>query len=270
LKVAVDLTTTKPRLVEPRDFERFHIEVSGTVESAENWLRLGALLEAQAVGKLSEKGAQVRLDWLCSAGPSTDADWRHGFRRMLHYARSHGWVDDEDESVSAHVQWITEDVNSLSEARYRHVLGHFATGLTIVAAATSSGPAGFTCQSFSAVSLDPPLILLCPSMGSTTWPRLREVGAFSVNILTAGQAELSRQFARRLPDRFNGVAWRPGPVVGAPIIDDVLAWMECTVCAEHPAGDHCVVLAKVLSMEAAAEQPLVFFRGTFDDAQSLR
>jgi 3-hydroxy-9,10-secoandrosta-1,3,5(10)-triene-9,17-dione monooxygenase reductase component len=270
LKVAVDLTTTKPRLIEARDFGSFHIEVRGTVESAENWLLLGALLELHAVGKLSEKGARVRLDWLSSAGPSTDASWRDGLRKMLLCARSRGRVDENDGSLSADVEWVPEDVSSLSEARYRHVLGHFATGLTIVAAAAGSGPVGFTCQSFSAVSLDPPLVLFCPGTTSSTWPRVRDVGAFSVNVLTAGQAELGRQFSRHMPDRFIDVGWRPGPVLGAPIIDDVLAWMECTVYAEYPAGDHHVVLGSVLSMEAAAREPLVFFRGAFDNALQPR
>jgi flavin reductase (DIM6/NTAB) family NADH-FMN oxidoreductase RutF len=270
LKVAVDLTTAKPRLVESRDFGKFHVEVRGTVESRENWLRLGALLESQAVGRLSDDLARVRLDWLCSAGPSTDADWRHGFSGMLHRARSHGWVDDEEGSVSAHVTWVTEDAISPSEAHYRHVLGHFASGLAIVAAATPLGPAGLTCQSFSAVSIDPPLVLFCPGVTSTTWPRLREVGAFSVNVLAAEQAELSRKFARGARDRFIGVGWRPGPVAGAPIIDGVLAWLECRIDAEYLAGDHHIVLGRVLAMDAADREPLIFFRGVFDDTIARR
>jgi 3-hydroxy-9,10-secoandrosta-1,3,5(10)-triene-9,17-dione monooxygenase reductase component len=270
LKVAVDLTRAKPRLVEPRDFGQFRVEVSGTAESPENWLRLGALLESQAIGRLADEVARVRLDWLCSAGPSTDADWCHGLSRMLHQARSRGWVDDEDGSVSAHVTWVTEDAISLSEAHYRHVLGHFASGLAIVAAATPFGPAGFTCQSFSGVSIDPPLVLFCPGVRSTTWPRLREVGAVSVNVLAAEQAELGRNFARGGLDRFNGVGWRPGPVTGAPIIDGTLAWLECRINAEYPAGDHHVVLGRVLAMDGVEREPLIFFRGALHDTFARR
>jgi 3-hydroxy-9,10-secoandrosta-1,3,5(10)-triene-9,17-dione monooxygenase reductase component len=266
LKVTVDLTTAKPRLVEPRDFADFHLEVSGTCESAENWLRLGALLESQAIGRLAEEVAHVRLDWIAAAGPSTDADWRQGLSRMVGYARRHGWVDERDGSVFAHVTWITEHVGSVSEAHYRHVLGHFASGITVIAATTSARPVGFTCQSFSAVSIDPPLVLFCPSLTSTTWPLLREAGSFSVNVLAAEQAELGQRFARANPDRFSGVAWRPGPVAGAPILDGVLASLECAIHAEYPAGDHHVVLGRVLSMQADQGQPLIFFRGAFEDA----
>jgi 3-hydroxy-9,10-secoandrosta-1,3,5(10)-triene-9,17-dione monooxygenase reductase component len=259
----VDLATSKVRLVEPRDLDQFHIEISGTSESAENWQRLGLLLESEAVGTLAGEVAHVRLDWLCSAGPGTDADWRRGLSAMLDHARTRGWVDDEGGSVSAHVTWVTDDLSSLSEAHYRHVLGHFASGLAVVTASTCAGPVGFTCQSFSAVSIDPPLVLLCPGVTSTTWPRVRATGAFAVNILAAEQATLSRGFARAAADRFSGVAWRPGPVARAPVIDGVLTWLECRIEAEHRAGDHYVVLGRVLAMEATDGDPLIYFRGAF-------
>lgn len=266
----MDFTTAKPRLVEQRDFGQFHVEVFGTGESAENWRRLGALLESEAVGWLSEEVAHIRLEWLRSAGASTGADWRRGLSAMLDQARGRGWVDDENGSVSAHVTWVTEDLVSVSEAHYRHVLGHFASGLAIVTASTPAGPVGFTCQSFSAVSIDPPLVLLCPGTTSTTWPRVRATGAFAVNILAAEQAALSREFARAVTDRFSGVAWRPGPVAGAPIIDGVLTWLECRIDAEHPAGDHHIVLGRVLAMEATDGEPLIFFRGAFHPAFTSR
>jgi flavin reductase (DIM6/NTAB) family NADH-FMN oxidoreductase RutF len=265
VKVTVDLATAKPRLTEARDFGRFHLEVSGADESAESRLRLAALLESQAVGSLADGIAWVRLDWLRVAGPSTDAAWAHGLSQMLDHARRHGWVDDETGSVSAHIVWTDEDL-SVSEARYRHVLGHFPTGVTVVSTLTDAGPVGFTCQSFSAVSVDPPLVLICPGRASTTWPRIRAAGTFAVNVLAADQGDLCRRFAANIPDRFESVGWRLGAATGSPLLDGVVGWLECRTMSEAAAGDHWVVTARVEAMDVSERDPLVFFRGSFHEA----
>src|SRR5437764_3231277 len=86
-------------------------------------------------------------------------------------------------------------------AAMREVLGHFVSGITVVTAVTDDGPTGFTCQSFSSLSLDPPLVAFAPSLTSRTWPRLREIGRFGVNVLAEGQEEISRRFARSGADK---------------------------------------------------------------------
>ena len=152
---------------------------------------------------------------------------------------------------------------SIDEARFRQVLGRFATGVTVVTGLAAGEPLGLAVNSFTSVSLEPPLVAFCVAERSRTWPGLRTAGTFCVNILTEDQEALSRAFAGRPPDRFLGVGWRPGRS-GAPILADVLAWIECTVEAEHDAGDHVIVVGRVHDLGVAHEgRPLVFYRGGY-------
>lgn len=147
--------------------------------------------------------------------------------------------------------------------RFRQVLGHFCTGVTVVTTVDADGPAGFACQSFAALSLDPPLVLFCPSRSSVTWPRIARAGHFCANVLTAGQRELARVFGARGTDKFAGVAWSPSSS-GAPVLAGVLTWVGCAVEAVHEAGDHYVVLGRVTELgECGPEQPLLFYRGRY-------
>src|SRR6202020_786367 len=98
-------------------------------------------------------------------------------------------------------------LSGLDQARFREVLGHFATGVTIVTANEEGVPVGFSCQSFSALSLDPPMVILAPAKSSTSWPRIAEAGAFCVNILSQDQEALCRSFAISGGDKFEGVEW---------------------------------------------------------------
>lgn len=147
---------------------------------------------------------------------------------------------------------------------FRHVLGHYPTGVAVITASTESGPVGMAMNSFTALSLDPPLVLFCPAESSTTWPVLRKAGSIAVNVLSAGQESASRAFAARGADRFDQVEWLPGGN-GAPLLADALGWLECTVQAEYPAGDHTVVIAKIeqMGVHGAITDPLVFFRGRY-------
>ncbi|GAA3231151.1 hypothetical protein GCM10017691_24810 [Pseudonocardia petroleophila] len=125
------------------------------------------------------------------------------------------------------------------------------------------GPLGFTCQSFSSLSLEPPLVSFAPSRTSTTWPRIREVGAFCVNVLAADHQELSSGFARSGVDKFAGVSWRPAPS-GAPVLDGVSAWIDCALRDEFDGGDHTIVVGQVQDLGAdAARLPLLFYRGRY-------
>lgn len=147
--------------------------------------------------------------------------------------------------------------------RFRQVLGHFCTGITVITALDGAGPAGFTCQSFSAVSLDPPLVLFCPSRASATWPRIQQAGHFCANVLADGQRELARVFASSTPGKFSGVGWSPSPA-GAPVLDGALAWVSADVESVLEAGDHYVVTGRVTGLEARrAGPPLLFYRGRY-------
>jgi 3-hydroxy-9,10-secoandrosta-1,3,5(10)-triene-9,17-dione monooxygenase reductase component len=145
----------------------------------------------------------------------------------------------------------------------REVLGHFASGVTVVTAVTAEGPIGFTCQSFSSLSLDPPLVAFAPARSSRTWPRLREIGRFCVNVLSEGQDDVSQNFARSVPDRFAGVPWNPS-AHGAPVLDDVVAWIDGELWAEYDGGDHTIVVARVLDLGAHPDRrPLLYHRGAY-------
>lgn len=152
-------------------------------------------------------------------------------------------------------------------ADYRDVLGRFCTGVTVV---TSLGcgdlPVGFTCQTFSSLSLQPPLVQLSVQHSSTTWPSIRAHGRFAVNILATDHADVALRFARSGTDKFAGMPWRVSPT-GLPIFDGVLAWIECSLAEEVTAGDHTIVIA---SVDALADErdsdPLLFFRGELSDS----
>jgi flavin reductase (DIM6/NTAB) family NADH-FMN oxidoreductase RutF len=145
----------------------------------------------------------------------------------------------------------------------REVLGHFASGVTVVTALTADGPAGFTCQSFSSLSLDPPLVAFAPARTSQTWPALRAIGRFCVNVLAEGQDAVSRNFARSGVDKFAGVPWSPS-AHGSPVLDGVVAWIDGELWAEYDGGDHSIVVARVLDLGAEPDRrPLLFHRGSY-------
>src|SRR3954454_6109480 len=132
---------------------------------------------------------------------------------------------------------------TIDSARFRQVLGHFASGITIVTGMEGSEPVGMTAQSFMSVSLEPPLVAICPAKSSSSWPRIRAGGGFCVNILGVEQEEVCRVFAMSGADKFRGVGWKPG-ASGSPVLEDVLGWIDCTIDAEHDAGDHTIVVGR--------------------------
>lgn len=146
---------------------------------------------------------------------------------------------------------------------FRHVLGHYPTGVAVITAQTPDGPVGMSMNSFTSLSLLPPLVLFCPARTSRTWPLLRSAGAIAINVLSAGQEAVSRAFAGP-GDRFAELPWTPGKN-GAPRLDDALGWLECTVQAEHPGGDHIVVVAGIdwMGVHDEIADPLVFFKGAY-------
>ena len=155
------------------------------------------------------------------------------------------------------------DQHDLSPRRLRHIMGHFATGLTVITASTEAGPAGMTCQSFSSLSLEPALVSFSPARTSATWPLLRATGRFAVNILPAEHQHLAAQFARSATDKFAGVSHSPSPL-GSPVLDQALAWVDCELEQEYDGGDHTIVVGAVRALSArAGAEPLVFFKGAY-------
>jgi flavin reductase (DIM6/NTAB) family NADH-FMN oxidoreductase RutF len=156
------------------------------------------------------------------------------------------------------------DAQVIDARRFREVLGHYPTGVALVTGLDSTGaPVGMIVGSFTSVSLDPPLIAYLPTLTSYTFGQLRDAEAFCVNVLSAEQEGLCRHFASRAEDKWSGVSWRPSPM-GAPILEDAVAWIECTTESITEAGDHYLVMGRVqdLGVENPAA-PLLFFQGGY-------
>ncbi|MFE5032385.1 flavin reductase family protein [Streptomyces sp. NPDC056683] len=156
----------------------------------------------------------------------------------------------------------------VDQTEFRRVLGTFATGVTVITAPAAEGesaPAGFACQSFSSLSLDPPLVCFMVGRTSATWPRIARAGVFCVNVLGAGQGDVCRAFAVSGADKFAGVTHDPAPVSGSPRLTGAAAWIDCTVHAVHTGGDHLIVVGRVdaLGTGEAPGGPLLFHRGRF-------
>ena len=147
-------------------------------------------------------------------------------------------------------------------ARYRAVLGHFCTGVTVVTGMSADGPVGFACQSFAALSLDPPLVLFCPQRTSRSWAAMASSGAFCVNVLAEDQRDLSVRFAQRQPDRFEGLGWRVGQA-GVPVVSGCLAVMECSVSQVVEAGDHAIFIGEVEYTDFREGKPLLYFASSY-------
>lgn len=147
--------------------------------------------------------------------------------------------------------------------RFREVLGHFASGIVVVAAVLDGGPIGLTCQSFASISLDPPLVSFAVATASRRYPRIRAAGRFCVNVLAEEQEDLARAFGVGAPDLWDGVPWELSPL-GSPVVGGAHAWIDCHTESEIPAGDHVIVLGRVVDLGASSERrPLLFYRGGY-------
>nr|WP_328478090.1 3-hydroxy-9,10-secoandrosta-1,3,5(10)-triene-9,17-dione monooxygenase reductase subunit [Actinoplanes sp. NBC_00393] len=158
---------------------------------------------------------------------------------------------------------MTSLASTVNTRRFRRVFGHFCTGVTVITTADADGPAGFACQAFAPLSLDPPLVLFCPQDLSDTWRRIRSRGVFCVNVLADDQRDVSRAFGMRGVDKFAGVPWHPAPS-GAPILDGALTWADCRVESVHPGGDHAIVIGRVTTLGDCRDAgPLLFHKGRY-------
>lgn len=154
-------------------------------------------------------------------------------------------------------------MSTIDATHFRKVLGHFPTGVTVVAATTAEGPVGFAVGSFFSVSLDPALVGFCASRSSSSWRRIRDAGVFCVNILGEEHDELCRQFATAVGDRFDGVSW-DATDTGSPRLADAVAWIDCSIVAVHHAGDHDICIGEVQQLDVVDDSmPLLFCRGGY-------
>lgn len=146
---------------------------------------------------------------------------------------------------------------------YKRVLGGFCSGVVVVTANHAGTLAGMTCQSFFGLSLRPPLVAFAPSLASTSYPQIRAAGHFAVNILARDQDTLARQFAVSGGDKWAGVTWTPGPA-GSPMLDRTIAAAECQLEVEHQAGDHYLVVGRVLWLaDGSSRSPLLFYQSSY-------
>ncbi|GAC57993.1 putative oxidoreductase [Gordonia hirsuta DSM 44140 = NBRC 16056] len=148
--------------------------------------------------------------------------------------------------------------------QFRTAMGQFCTGVTIITTLDGDeAPVGFACQSFTALSLDPPLVLFCPMKSSRTWPVIAERGAFCVNVLANRQQSVSAKFGAPGQDKFAGVDWDASPL-GLPVIRHCLTWVECTVENIFDGGDHHIVVGRAQTLgEVLQDKPLLFYRGGY-------
>ena len=160
--------------------------------------------------------------------------------------------------------WIWRPGVPITREQFFALMASFASSVTVI---TSKGPdgvlRGLTATAFSSVSLDPRLCLVGVDNRSESVAAITEAGTFAVNILSSDQEEISRRFASKIPDKYEGVEYRLGPESGAPIIEGVLAWIECKVYEVAAGGDHTIFIGEILDGTANEGTPLLYFRGQY-------
>lgn len=152
---------------------------------------------------------------------------------------------------------------SIDRTELRRVMGHFATGVTVITTRDVDGkPYGLTANALCSVSLAPPLLLVCIDKGAESHSAFERSRYFAINILGLGHEDLSQRFAVSGGDKFADVAHRVG-ATGLPLLEGALGAVECRVVAVHDAGDHTIFVGEVEHLEAAEGDPLLFFRGRY-------
>jgi len=149
--------------------------------------------------------------------------------------------------------------------RLRRVYGHFATGVAVITATHGGQPNGLTANAVASISIDPPLVLVSVAHSSNTHALIEGSGEFVINVLAEEQEQVARRFADNTPGKFEGLAWKPAAGAGAPILEGVLAHMECRVFDSLSHGDHTIFIGEVLGSSHAEPErrPLVFFRSRY-------
>ncbi|MED3562520.1 flavin reductase family protein [Bacillus xiapuensis] len=156
----------------------------------------------------------------------------------------------------------------VEKEKFRHVIGHFASGVSIITVNHQEVDFGITASAVSSLSLEPPMLLVCVNKSTGTCHAITEEGSFTVNILAENQEELALQFARANTDKFNSVSFNYGKL-GNPVLENTLAQLECRVVEEVAGGTHSVFLAEVVKAHSVEGDPLVYFRGKFGQFSEL-
>jgi 3-hydroxy-9,10-secoandrosta-1,3,5(10)-triene-9,17-dione monooxygenase reductase component len=156
---------------------------------------------------------------------------------------------------------------AIDSSTFRHALGHFASGVTVVTVADQGELSGLTVSAFSSLSLTPPYILVCIDKSSSTLGMVRRSKAFGVNVLSHDQSDLSNHFASKLKDKFSAVRHKIGPL-GSPLLDDVLVAMECKLMQEVDGGDHAILIGEVDHASVQENKaPLLYYTGHYGHFQ---
>ncbi|MBY0341619.1 MAG: flavin reductase family protein [Rhodocyclaceae bacterium] len=157
----------------------------------------------------------------------------------------------------------TENPTHLSPAMLRQAFGSFATGVTVVTALDARGnPVGLTANSFSAVSLEPPLLLWCISLTTPSFAAFRDCSHYAINVLSADQEDISNRFANPSADKFAGLEWTPG-AGGAPVLAGCIANFECANTHGYPGGDHLIMVGQIAHCRVNLDAPLLFFASKY-------
>lgn len=151
----------------------------------------------------------------------------------------------------------------VTKEEFKRAMGCFASGVTVVTTVDAESKArGITVSAFASLSLEPPLVLICIDKNASVHDHLTEGRHFAVNILAENQENVSRRFASSEPDRFGGVSYRSGST-GSPLLDGVVAFVECRVTNSYPGGDHTIVVGHVLAAGVNDDRALAYFRGRY-------
>ena len=160
--------------------------------------------------------------------------------------------------------------HSFDEREFRDAMGAFASGVTIITTHGADGPVGFTCQSFTSVSIDPPLVSFSIARTSRSLVSVRDHGRVVINFLSREQQHLSGQFARSGTDKWQGVSWYPSRSNGAPTLDGATGWVAGEIEREADAGDHLILLVRVTGISTDPDRaPLLFYRGAYRELEYM-
>ena len=151
---------------------------------------------------------------------------------------------------------------SIDQDEFRRVMSHFASGVTVVTTTHGGTHFGITVSSFASLSLDPQLVLICIDRRYNSHAALEQAGCFAVNILDEDGEHLSRHFASREADKFEGIAYRIG-LTGAPLLNEALATVECRIVQQAPGGDHTIFMGEVLAARTRKGKPLLYYRSGY-------
>lgn len=158
---------------------------------------------------------------------------------------------------------------AIESQEFRRIMGHYPTGVCAITAMVDGAPAGMVVGSFTSVSLDPPLVAFLPDRKSTSWPKIKSAGRFCVNVLAEHQENVCRALSAKADNKFDAVPYRLSGT-GLPIVNGIVAWIDCDLYAVHEAGDHFIAIGEVRAMDVEhPHRPLLFFQGGYGQLAPL-